>query len=504
MKKFFVFLFIVLEFLAQEESPRLKKISLGKNINSKYDELAPILSRDGQTLFFCREGDPTNVGYAQHSDDQDIWLSKKQSDGSWGPAEHIKAPFNSYNYDFPIGTSTDGNTLYIGNTYLRNGTVSPGVSKTRFIDNKWSFPEAFRIRNYYNQANLVNYNLAADEKTLILNLKRDDTVGKMDLYVSFLRVGNKWSEPLNLGHAVNSAELEVTPFLAADMKTLYFSSDRLGGVGGFDTYVTRRLDDSWQSWSTPENLGPFVNTTGNDISYIISPNGRYAIFSTESGKNGKDLFQVNLPKKFQPFKTVVISGKVMIAGKPGEAKVIYETLQGDKVLGVTTSHPRTGSFKIVLPSGKKYGLRAKKNAYLPVSELIDLSKKSSSRQIILNLKPIKKGVRIRFNNIFFTRRSAVLTKNSQGELNLLAKFLLKNPKIKIQIEGHTDSYGSYQYNERLSLQRATSVKRYLLKKGVKQAKVKSVGFGERNPVAENTTQSGRAKNRRVEFTILEN
>ena len=264
----------------------LEITSLGKGVNSRYDELAPVLSPDGKTIFFCREGHPDNVGVrtivdgaSALRDDQDIWVSRKKADGTWSEAEHIAAPFNSRTYDFPVGTSADGNTLYIGNVYSKDGKVSPGVSKTRFSKGKWSFPEPLRIQNFYNEANLVNYSLSADERTLILNLQRKDTVGKMDLYVSFLQPDDTWSEPMNLGNEINSAFMEVTPFLASDNKTLYFASNRPGGVGQFDMYMSRRQDNTWTHWTNPINLGPKINTTGNDINYVIATTGDYAIFA---------------------------------------------------------------------------------------------------------------------------------------------------------------------------------------------------------------------------------
>ncbi len=504
MKRLLVFILISITALLAQQAPVKKSLGLG--VNSRYDELAPILSPDGQTLFFCREGDPRNAGYKIQPDDQDIWFSTRKKDGKWSKARHISAAFNSRGYDFPIGTSADGKTLYIGNTY---GTadefqIGSGVSKTRLRNGLWSFPEALDIIDYYNEANLVNYSMGADEKTIILNLQRRDTKGKMDLYVSFLQTDGKWSAPLNIGDDVNTPYQEVTPFIASDLKTLYFASNRPNGFGGFDMYVSRRLSDSWQNWSEPQNLGPGINTKTNDISYIIAPSGEYAIFASEAPGRGKDLFSIELPKKFRPKTTGLLAGLVRDdQGQPQGAQIIYERLSDGKLIGVSEADDKSGEFKISLPLGEKYSLRAEKKGYLPSRELIDLSNnKAPQNKVTLTLTPIKTGSKITLNSIFFRRRSFSLTKSSFSELDRLVKIIKENPQMKIEVAGHTDSVGSNKYNQYLSVQRARAVVKYLLKKGVTSNQVVAKGYGETRPVATNKTVAGRQKNRRVEFVIL--
>ena len=199
--------------------------NLGPNVNSIYHELAPVISPDGKKLYFAREAHPSNTGIQSLSDDQDIWVSELDEKGNWGPAKHIEAIFNSRVYDYPIGASADGKTLYIGNVYKPDGTITSGVSFTRLIRDHWLVPEGLQIRQMYNKSSTVNYYMASDEKTLLLNLHRDDTFGILDLYVSFQTEDGRWSEPRNLGKDINSAKSEITPFLASDMKTLYFASD---------------------------------------------------------------------------------------------------------------------------------------------------------------------------------------------------------------------------------------------------------------------------------------
>lgn len=488
----------------------LKITSLGNGINSRYDELAPVLAPDGNTIYFCREGHPDNVGVrtivdgaSALRDDQDVWVSRKRPDGTWTEAEHIKAAFNSKTYDFPIGTSADGKTLYIGNVYAKDGTVSPGVSKTRFSKGKWSFPEPLRIVNFYNEANLVNYSLSADERTLILNLQRKDTVGKMDLYVSFLQPDDSWSEPLNLGNEINSAFMEVTPFLAADNKTLYFASNRPGGVGQFDMYMSRRQDNTWTHWTEPINLGPKINTSGNDINYVIAPTGDYAIFASDTPGKGKDLYQISLPEELRPEKSVIVYGKVRNKDGAGvQSRVVFERLS-DGALLARTETTEDGEFKMHLPIGEVYGIHAESGGYLPQSTTINLKDGfTKDTPLELTMMQLKEGAKMPINNLFFKKGSYQLSKESYAELNRLTKILKSRPGLKIEIGGHTDNTGDSKSNMELSKNRARAVMDYLIDKGLPRAGIKAVGYGDAKPVASNNTAAGKKQNRRVELTIL--
>lgn len=489
----------------------LEITSLGKGVNSRYDELAPVLSPDGKTIYFCREGHPDNVGVrtivdgaSALRDDQDIWVSRKKADGTWSEAEHIAAPFNSRTYDFPVGTSADGNTLYIGNVYSKDGKVSPGVSKTRYSRGKWSFPEPLRIQNFYNEANLVNYSLSADERTLILNLQRKDTVGKMDLYVSFLQPDDTWSEPMNLGNEINSAFMEVTPFLASDNKTLYFASNRPGGVGQFDMYMSRRQDNTWTHWTNPINLGPKINTTGNDINYVIATTGDYAIFASDTPGRGKDLYRISLPEEVRPEKSAVVFGRVRNAdGEPIQSRVVFERLSDGAMLARTET-TEDGEFKINLPIGEEYGIHAESGGYLPQSTTIDLKEgPTQEKPVDLTLLQLKAGAKMPINNLFFKKGSYTLSRESNAELNRLTKLLKNYPGLKIEIGGHTDNTGSEKANMDLSKNRARAVMDYLIEKGMPRQSIKAVGYGQSKPIASNNTAEGKKKNRRVELTIVE-
>jgi outer membrane protein OmpA-like peptidoglycan-associated protein len=302
-----------------------------------------------------------------------------------------------------------------------------------------------------------------------------------------------------MGNVINSAGSEGTPFLAADGKTLFFSSSGHKGYGSFDVFVSRRLDDSWVNWSTPENLGPNINTWASQLGYFMSAKGDYAYLSS-----GGDIHRIKNLAAVDP--VILLSGKVLnnVTKKPMGAQIKYYDLTENKELGIAVSDENTGEFKIVLQKGKKYSFLAEKNGFYAVSESMDLKDlkeyKEINRDLFLN--PVEKGQAIRLNNLFFEVNKSVLMPESYAELDNLIRLLSNQPGLKIEINGHTDSDGSDELNLKLSEERAKSVVAYLVSKGVKNDRLTAKGFGETKPAVPNTSNENKAINRRVEFKIL--
>ena len=213
------------------QSKKYEPQNLGSGVNSKCDELLPIISADGKTLFFCRDNCTGGFG------GQDIWVSKLKPNGIWGNAVIIGSPLNNEHNNFVASVTPDGNTLLLGNVYNKDGTVGPGISLSKKIQGGWSFPEKVIIKNYYNNSSSGSFFLANDGRTLLMTAQRDDSYGKKDIYVSFLEDDNSWSAPMNLGAAINTSEEEISPFLASDGVTLYFSSEGRGGFGSADVLI---------------------------------------------------------------------------------------------------------------------------------------------------------------------------------------------------------------------------------------------------------------------------
>jgi outer membrane protein OmpA-like peptidoglycan-associated protein len=340
--------------------------NLGGAINTPYDELAPLISPDGKTLYFVRENHPDNVGGIKEGRrNQDIWFSKLQPDGSWSQAQNLRE-LNSEGSDFITSISPDGTrALY------KRGNI---IKKTK---TGWSAPEPMEIRNFVNthKDKFSNYFLANDGQTLIMSIQNQKSVGFLDLFVSFLQDDGTWSEPQNLGKTINTFGDEVSPFLASDGVTLYFSSNGLkGGYGDQDVWVSRRLDNSWTNWSPPVNLGPQINTNDYDAYYVIPACGDFAYMVSKKNTMGlMDIFRLPIPPDAKPKPVMLLSGTVKdAAGNPID-DVDIEYGAGGKRLGTGHPDPNTGEYILVLPAGAQYTVEAKAKFYQSDKREFDIS-----------------------------------------------------------------------------------------------------------------------------------
>jgi len=482
-----------------------KKENLGTNVNSKYEELGPLISPDGKTLYVFRENHPKNTG----SDlKQDIWFSTLQEDGSWSVMENIRKPLNNKGHNAVVSVTPDGNTLLLMNTYNADGSAkSSGISISHRMENGWSIPEDVNIKNFYNRNKYTNNCLSADRMALIVSLERDDSFGDLELYVCFLEDEGTWSEPTNLGSTINTFASDFSPFLAADNVTLYYGTYGKPGYGSADIFVTRRLDSTWTNWSEPQNLGLEINSPSWDAYYTIPASGEYAyLVSYETGN--ADVYRIKVAEAAKPNPVVLIFGKVLNSktNEPIAAEISYHELATDREMGLASSSPVDGTYKIVLPYGTAYSFLAQMEGYYAVSDNLDVTSidKYSELERNLYLVPIEVGSVIRLNNIFFDFDKANLKPESYPELERLIKFLLDHPDVKkIEIAGHTDDVGTDLYNQTLSERRTNSVVEYLVGRHIERAKLVARGFGKRVPVDMTGTDEGRAKNRRVEFKILQ-
>lgn len=481
-----------------------KPVNLGAKLNSAAHELAPIVVPDGRRLYFTREGHPANFGRSKR---QDVWYSELDSTNEFDYPNILGPPINNNYHNFAFATSADGNSLLLGNVYFPDGSMGKGVSISRYNGRDWEFPQKIEIEEFNNLNEKTAYFLSASGKILIMSIETEDSFGGLDLYVSFFRNDGKWSKPLNLGSAINTAADETSPFLAYDDETLYFSTSGFPGYGSTDIFFARRLDTSWQNWSEPINLGRIVNTESWDAYFNIPASGDYAFFVSTNNSFGKeDIFKVYLPKALRPKPVVIVYGTVLNkkTNHPLEATIQYETLPDGKVVGIAKSNPLTGEYKIVLPGGSKYGFLAKADSFASVNENIDIRTDLRYQEIHrdLYLVPLEIGETVRLNNIFFNYNQYVLLEDSYSELNRLIKLLKDNPNMEIEIAGHTDNVGSPAYNLDLSRKRAQSVADYLIANGLNPKRLKVKGYGERLPISSNDTDEGRQLNRRVEFKIL--
>jgi OOP family OmpA-OmpF porin len=482
-------------------------VNLGVKVNSKFTELHPVISADGKELYFIRE----MFRKQANENVQSLWYSKQDTQGQWSLARYMAAPFNTgLEHSSITNVSPDNNTIMIKG-YFKDGQRLKGTGYsfvTRGLTG-WKAPVGINIDDLNNmvQGKYVGSFLAPDGKVLLFYFseKKDDS--NNDLYVSFKRPDGSFTKPAFI-KALNTSSTDGTPFIASDNKTLYFSSDRPGGLGSSDVYKTTRLDDTWQKWSEPINLGPSVNSDDYDAYFTLDARGEFAYMVSSKGSLGEeDIVKIKLKDELKPQPVVLVKGRVLnkVTGAPIESSIVYEDLATGSNEGIAISDPATGAYQITLPYGKNYGFNADNENFVPISDNLDLKKAGEYQEITkdLYMVPFEKGQVVRINNLFFEFAKADLKSESFPDLNRLVDLLTRKANLRIEIGGHTDNVGSDDANNKLSAARAVAVVKYLVSKGIATTRIKANGYGKTKPVATNDTDEGRAQNRRVEFTILE-
>jgi outer membrane protein OmpA-like peptidoglycan-associated protein len=350
--------------------------------------------------------------------------------------------------------------------------------------------------------------LSTNQKVLLFAIERKDTYGERDLHVSFLKSDGNWSEPKNMGPDLNTLFDEGAPFLAADDKTLYFSSSGWPGYGSQDIFLSKRLDDSWTKWSKPMNMGPTINSELWDSYYTVAASGDFAIVASSHAGTHSDLYNVHLPKAAKPEAVMIVHGQVFNAKtkEPIQAEISYEILSDKGEAGIARSNPTTGEYKIVLNYGSNYGFHAKAKGFISVNENMELPKSGEYKEVEKNLLlvPLLVGETIKLNNVFFVQSKPLLKSESYPELDRLAEIMNENPNMVIELEGHTDNQGKKKLNQELSEKRVIAVMNYLLTKEIPAKRMTGKGYGGSKPIMPSDTEENRQLNRRVEFKIIKN
>jgi OOP family OmpA-OmpF porin len=478
--------------------------NLGPNINTPNTEIAPIVSPDGKTLYFVREGDYRNIG----STKQDIWFSRLDQNGNWGVAQNIGTPLNNESSNFVESINPDNNTMYIGNTYTMLGASNgKGISVTRWNGNRWTVPLTIYIPDLVNYDDYVDYYPDLSNQFIMMAIDNGKTYGHKDIFISFRNYDGSYTSPRNLGPTINTCGDEFGMVMAADGKTMYFNSYGHTSYGRADVFVSKRLDDSWTNWSVPLNLGPEINSDDWEGQITISTDGEFGYLSTAHNvpDGSEDIFRFKLGDA-KPEPVILIYGKVIDpkTGLPLHATIQYFDLNTNELLGTAVSNELTGEYKIILPVGRNYSFYAQETGYYPVSENLEAVnvKEYTELNHDLHLTSVEVGDVIRLNNIFFDTDKSELKPESEAELNRLYNFLSSNSTAKIEISGHTDDKGTEEHNQTLSQDRVNSVVKYLVNKGIASDRLVGKGYGELKPIASNDTEEGRTMNRRVEFKLL--
>jgi outer membrane protein OmpA-like peptidoglycan-associated protein len=481
----------------------LVKENLGSQVNSPYDDLGPIITADGRTIYFGRENAPENIG--GKNDGEDIYITTSSDGITWSKSKNVGPPINNAETNNMAAVSADNNMLIF--------CMSDGFQIRKRTKTGWSEPEYLNVR-FRNEAKTMEANLSADGKAIVFTSKltqnlfydAGDDAREKDVYVTLQDEKGNWSAPINLGKQINTSGDELSPFLAADGRTLYFASNGRPGYGNYDIFMSKR-GNSWTDWTEPVNLGPEINTHSFDAYYTLSAAADYAIMVSDRNSIGaSDLVRIKLPEAIKPDPVVLLLGRTLNAKtkQPVSADIFFEDLTARKEVGEAISDPNTGSYRITLTKGKNYGIRAEAKGYLSVNENLELASVSEYKEINkdLLLMPIMVGESIMLNNVFFEQGRPSLKSQSFPELDRLVEIMQDNPTVKIELGGHTDNVGNKDALKTLSENRVKAVKEYLVAKGINKDRITGKGYGGTVPVVPNTSEANRQRNRRVEFKIV--
>ncbi len=286
-----------------------KAMPMRESINSPFAELKPVFSPKGDRLYFSRVSHPNNTKGTQ--DHEDIWYSNYDSvSQEWSEPIRMPGYLNNSGPNFIESVSMTGDTIILGNQYLKKGKMRDGVSYSVNVNGVWTFPQPINIMNDYNMSNHGNHYVSLKSGVIISAAERSESIGDRDLYVSFWN-GQYATEPVNMGGVINSSSEESSPYLANDNKTLYFASKGHNGYGGYDIFMTTRLDDSWANWTVPVNLGPAVNGHMDEEFFSITHCGKYAIFTKQLNVHNEDLYKIPVEELFRKQAvTVPVAGTV--------------------------------------------------------------------------------------------------------------------------------------------------------------------------------------------------
>jgi outer membrane protein OmpA-like peptidoglycan-associated protein len=473
---------------------KIDKRSLGDTVNFLNAQFFPVLTADNETLIF--------TGLTPERD-ENMYITHWTQKG-WGIPEEISKNINSSNNEGTCTISADARMLVFTACNRPDSYGGCDLYFTRKEGKEWLPP-----RNMGLIVNSPNWesqpSLSADGSVLYFTSDRPGGVGKSDIWKTTLDSTGQWLTPINLGRPINTPDEENAPFIHANGHTLFYASNGLPGMGGFDLFMSQRADTVWNE---PRNLGYPINTVADQVGMYISSDGQTAYYTddrTDPKGRRAMLYAFTIPDTLQKafVATKYIKGKVFdqSTSAPLEASLELYDLSSQQRVATFSSEPATGEFLAVLNQHSAHALYVVKEGYLFKSLTFVASDSMPSLRLDIPLEKVAKDRVEVLNNIFFATGAYTLDDKSKVELQKLVSFLRQNPKLSIEIAGHTDDVGGDRENMELSLQRAQSVVHYLSESGVPDSRLTAVGYGKSKPKVPNTSEENRRFNRRIEWRI---
>lgn len=492
------------------QSPvEFEPINMGSEVNSIYPEYFPTMTVDGRIMIYTRL-----MGESGYHQQEDFYISGKNRHGEWMPSQNMGKSINTPMNEGAATISADGKTLIFTACeqngvygYGRDGYGSCDLFFTRRQGNKWS--SAVNLGPPINSGHWESQpSLSSDGETLyfVRGVNRG-TRRESDIMVSKLDEEGYWSKPEKLSKNINTEESEESVYIHPDNRTLYFSSRGHVGMGGSDIYMSRKNED--EEWGVPMNIGYPINTFNDENSLLVGPDGQIGYFASDrdGGFGELDIYAFNMPEEIQAEPVTYFKGVVYdsITRAFLSSNIELIDLETANTINTTHSDGKTGEFFLTLNPHHDYVINVSKKGYLFYSDGLQIKEKTDPLKPYhknIPLLGLKVGNSMVLKNIFFETDKSELKPESFTELSKLYEFLSNNPELAIEIGGHTDNEGGYEYNKTLSEARAKSVYDYLIIKGINKDRLKYKGYSFDQAISTNETKEGRALNRRTEFKII--
>ncbi len=474
----------------------INPLELPKSVNKFQSQYFPVLTADRETLIYTGNQDS----------DENLYVASIKGN-VWTEPISISEKINTKENEGTASISADGRTLVFTSCGGRKGFGSCDLFISYKQGDNWISPQ--NLGSNINSGEWESQpSLSADGRTLYFVSDRKGSLGKRDIWVSKLDSTSIWTKAINLGNPVNTTEDDLSPFIHANGKTLFFASEGHIGMGGLDLYFTENKQNKWKN---PENLGYPLNTFEDQVALFITADAKKAYYSLERDQEDKyrraKIVEIEVPESLQAkFKaTSFLKGIVYDAQTKQKLQADIEliSLKNNELVGKISSDAQTGTYTSVLTNGGDYAVFVSKKGYFFKSLNFDFSDKIGLDKILdIPLEPIKREAKEILNNIFFDTAKWDLKSESTVELDKLVALLKANPDLPIEISGHTDDVGKDADNLLLSQKRAKSVVDYLAQKGVNILKTKAEGYGKTRPYLPNSSDENRKLNRRIEVKFL--
>ncbi len=467
---------------------------LSDSVNIYPMQYFPAITADGEELIFT-------VRYGRaHDDNEDIFISRKDNSEKWQRPVSISENINTEYREGACSISADGRHLI----FTICGPRGCDLYESKKEGEVWRKPVSLGP-NVNSAGWEAQPSLSADGNELYFVSDRKGGLGGYDIWFSKKDSTGSWKKAVNIGKPVNTKYDEIAPFIHVNNRNLYFASNGLPGFGGFDIYASEKNQSQWQE---PKNLGALLNDFEDQYSFVVTSDGVNAFYSREENRMKSKIYQTTIPKELQVrSRGNIVSGVVADSRskKPLQADVELFDLKTTEKISVFKSDSVNGHYLIVVPGKSEYALHVAEPGYLFYSLHFNYEEKDQDQPVTIDiaLQPIVKNAMTVLNNIFFDFNKSEIKPRSFSELDEVVRFLKENPKIKVEISGHTDNVGNENYNQQLSLKRAQSVVNYFSSKGIAVARLTQVGYGSKKPIKPNDSEINRQVNRRIEFKIVE-